>query len=104
MRELLAWHSQVFTVTRPSPQWAKRLNWMAAIAFCASRKVDAHTRAINHFVIHSPCLDAAHCTAVIVEVEDFLAQYYFYRSRKSTQNLRRGIARAAASDFGGTPP
>src|SRR5215469_2057656 len=65
MREFLAWHSQVFTVTRPSPQWAKRLNWMAASAFCASRNVVAHTRAKNHFFIHSPCLNAAHCTAVI---------------------------------------
>src|SRR6516165_1948096 len=27
---------------------------MAASAFCASRKVNAHTRAMNHFFIHSP--------------------------------------------------
>ena len=62
MRELLAWHSQVFTVTRPSLQWAKRLNWMAANAFCVSRKVDAHTRAMNHFFMKfSQCLNAPAC-------------------------------------------
>src|SRR6516162_4614354 len=51
MRELLAWHSQVFTVTRPSPQWAKPLNTTAPSAFCASTRADAHTRAKHHFFI-----------------------------------------------------
>ena len=54
MRELLAWHSHVLTVTSPSPQWGNRLNLMAANASDASRQVNAKARAMNSLFTSTP--------------------------------------------------
>ena len=54
MREVLAWHSHVLTVTSPSPQWGNRLNLMAANASDASRQFDSKTRAMNSFFTSTP--------------------------------------------------
>ena len=54
MRELLAWHSHVLTVTSPSPQWGNRLNLMAANASDASRQFDSKTTAMNSLLTSTP--------------------------------------------------
>src|SRR5262249_10173871 len=64
-REVLAWHSQVFTVTSPSAQCGKRLNLNAACASVVSRKADTQTRAIRRAFILAPYFSIvrAHCDA-----------------------------------------
>jgi hypothetical protein len=48
-RELLAWHSQVLALTKPSGQCGNRLNLIAARASCASKHVNTHKRTIMDF-------------------------------------------------------
>jgi hypothetical protein len=54
MREFAAWHSHVFTVTSPSPQWANRLNLTAACASCANKQPNAKAKAINRVITSAP--------------------------------------------------
>jgi hypothetical protein len=44
-RDDAPWHSQVFTVTLPSAQWAKRLNLIAAEAFWTGKHAIIQRRA-----------------------------------------------------------
>jgi hypothetical protein len=46
---LLAWHSQVLALTKPSGQCGNRLNLNAARASCASKHVNTHERTIMDF-------------------------------------------------------
>ena len=54
MRELLAWHSHVLTVTSPSPQWGNRLNLTAANASGASRELNTKARATSRLFTSNP--------------------------------------------------
>ena len=54
MREFVAWHSHVLTVTSPSPQWANRLNLTAANASDASRQPNSEARTINRVFTATP--------------------------------------------------
>lgn len=56
MRECVAWHSHVLTVTNPSPQRANRLNLTAANASCANRQLNAKTRTTYRFFTCTPNL------------------------------------------------
>jgi len=56
MRECVAWHSHVLTVTNPSPQRANRLNLTAANASCANRQLNAKTRTMYRFFTCTPNL------------------------------------------------
>jgi hypothetical protein len=74
MREFVAWHSHVLTVTSPSPQWANRLNLTAANASCAKRLQNIKARAISRVFTSTP--------------QCFPARMRFHGMKETTQ--RRG--------------
>src|SRR5262249_36571166 len=107
MRECVAWHSHVLTVTSPSPQRAKRLNLTAANASCANRQPNAEmqpnakARTMCRFLTSRPQFFARTRAAMKHRLREGAAdcQFDWQTRARRPRNLAEPDFREAAQGF-----